>query len=44
MFATGALYILTAVCGVGAGIGGTILVQKNKKKKAEDAAIAFETN
>jgi hypothetical protein len=38
MFATGALYLLTAVGGAGVGIGGTILVQKSGKKKAEDAA------
>ena len=38
MFATGALYMLVAVGGAGLGVGGTILVQKSGKKKAEDAA------
>ena len=35
MFATGALYTLTALAGAGAGVGGTLLVQKAKKKKSE---------
>ena len=33
MFATGALYALTALAGAGAGVGGTLLLQKAKKKK-----------
>jgi hypothetical protein len=33
MFATGALYTLTAIGGAGLGVGGTILVQKARKKK-----------
>ena len=37
MFATGALYALTALAGAGAGVGGTLLVQKAKKKKQEQA-------
>jgi hypothetical protein len=44
MFATGALYLLTAAFGAGVGIGGTILVQKSGKKKDEDAAVVGETN
>ena len=36
MVATGALYALTALAGAGLGIGGTLLVQKAKKKKAEE--------
>ena len=43
MFATGALYVLTAVCGAGLGVGGTILVQKSGKSKAEDAPEAEAT-
>ena len=35
MIATGALYTLTALGGAGLGVGGTILVQKAKKKKDE---------
>ncbi|MBO5907437.1 MAG: hypothetical protein J6Q85_04750 [Clostridia bacterium] len=35
--ATGALYTLTAFAGIGAGVGGTILVQKLKKKKEAEA-------
>ena len=35
MFATGALYALTAFSGAGLGVGGTILVLKTKKKKEE---------
>ena len=42
IFATGALYVLTAVCGAGAGVGGTILVQKSKKKNEELAPEASE--
>ena len=41
MVAEGALYTLTALSGVGAGVGGTILVQKLKKKK-EDSNISNE--
>ena len=44
MFATGALYMLTAVCGAGLGVGGTILVQKSGKRKAEEAPEDSETN
>jgi len=33
MVATGALYTLTAIGGAGLGVGGTILVQKARKKK-----------
>ena len=33
MIATGALYTLTAVGGAGLGVGGTLLVQRAKKKK-----------
>jgi hypothetical protein len=36
MFATGALYALAAVGGAGLGVGGTILVQRAKKKKNEE--------
>ena len=35
MVATGALYTLTALGGAGVGIGGTLLLQKAKKKKSE---------
>jgi hypothetical protein len=35
MFATGALYTLTAVCGAGLGVGGTLLALKTRKKKDE---------
>jgi hypothetical protein len=35
MVATGALYTLTALGGAGLGIGGTLLVQRAKKKKDE---------
>ena len=35
MFATGALYALTALAGAGVGVGGTILLQNAKKKKKE---------
>ena len=35
MVATGALYTLTALGGAGVGVGGTILLQKAKKKKGE---------
>ena len=43
MFATGALYMLVAVGGAGLGVGGTILVQKSKKNKAEEAPEAEAT-
>ena len=43
MFATGALYMLVAVGGAGLGVGGTILVQKSGKSKAEDAPEAEAT-
>ena len=33
MFATGALYAFTTLAGAGAGVGGTLLLQKAKKKK-----------
>ena len=42
MFAIGALYVLTAVCGAGLGVGGTLLVQKSKKKNEELAPETFE--
>ena len=32
----GAFYALTALAGAGAGVGGTLLLQKAKKKKTED--------
>ena len=32
----GAFYVLTALAGAGLGVGGTLLVQKAKKKKAEE--------
>ena len=32
----GAFYALTALAGAGAGVGGTLLLQKAKKKKAEE--------
>jgi hypothetical protein len=35
MVATGALYTLTAIGGAGLGVGGTILVQRARKKKDE---------
>ena len=35
MFATGALYAVTALAGAGLGVGGTILFQNIKKKKKE---------
>ena len=35
MFATGALYTVTLLGGAGLGVGGTLLVQKAKKKKDE---------
>jgi hypothetical protein len=35
MIATGALYTLTALGGAGLGVGGTLLIQKAKKKKEE---------
>ena len=35
MFATGALYTLTALGGAGLGVGGTILVQKTRKKNED---------
>ena len=37
MFATGALYTLTAIGGAGVGIGGTVLIQKARKKKEKPA-------
>ena len=36
MIVTGALYTLTALGGAGLGVGGTILVQRAKKKKNEE--------
>ena len=38
MFATGALYTLTAIGGAGLGVGGTFLVQNLKKKKKQGEA------
>ena len=40
MFATGALYALTALVGAGAGVGGTLLLQKAKKKKEEKTEVS----
>ena len=37
MFATGALYTLTAIGGAGLGVGGTVLIQKARKKKEKPA-------
>ena len=44
MVATGALYTLTAVCGAGVGIGGTLLLQKARKKEQETAASSLADN
>ena len=44
MFSTGALYTLTAACGAGLGVGGTLLVMKAKKKKEADAPDAEQQN
>ena len=35
MFATGALYVITAVSGAGIGVGATLLIQRAKTKKEE---------
>ena len=35
MFATGAVYTLTALAGAGVGVGGTLLLQKAKKRREE---------
>ena len=37
MVATGALYTITAIGGAGLGVGGTVLVQKARKKKEKPA-------
>ena len=37
MVATGALYTITAIGGAGLGVGGTVLVQKARKKKEKHA-------
>ena len=37
MVATGALYTLTAIGGAGLGVGGTVLIQKARKKKEKPA-------
>jgi hypothetical protein len=42
MFATGALYALTAIGGAGLGVGGTLLVIKAKKKNEEPSSEASE--
>ena len=44
MFATGALYTLTALAGAGAGVGGTILLQNAKKKKKEKELVPENSN
>ena len=44
MFATGALYALTALAGAGAGVGGTILLQNAKKKKKENELVPENSN
>ena len=44
MFATGALYALTALAGAGAGVGGTILLQNAKKKKKEKELVPENSN
>ena len=44
MFATGALYTLTAISGAGVGIGGTLLLQKARKKKKEADASSLADN
>ena len=36
MFATGALYVLTAVCGAGIGTGAVLFTQKAGKKETDD--------
>ena len=43
IFSGGTLYALTAVGGIGAGIGATLLIQKAKKKK-EETPEALEEN
>ena len=42
IFATGALYMVTALGGAAVGIGGTLLLQKAKKKKDEVEPEAAE--
>ena len=42
MFATGALYAVTALAGAGLGVGGTILFQNIKKKKKETEELVPE--
>ena len=44
MFATGALYALTTLCGAALGVGGTLLAQKAMKKKDEPEAESSEEN
>ena len=44
IFATGALYALTALAGAGAGVGGTILLQNAKKKKKEKELVPENSN
>ena len=44
MVAGGALYTLTAVCGAGVGVGGTLLLQKARKKKQETDASSLADN
>ena len=42
MIVTGALYTLTALGGAGLGVGGTILVQRAKKKKEGNSSDTIE--
>ena len=42
MIATGALYTLTALGGAGLGVGGTLLVQKAKKKETTEPETSTE--
>ena len=42
MIATGALYTLTAIGGAGLGVGGTLLIQKARKKKEKASSDTAE--
>ena len=44
MVATGALYTLTALGGAGVGVGGTLLLQKTRKKKKETDGSSLTDN
>ena len=44
MFATGALYAVTALAGAGLGVGGTILFQNIKKKKKAEELVPEDSN